>query len=62
MEKAKYQIGAQNKAGDNPALNLVYQMDADDVPDVVYLIDYVFAGMAAPCNPCACSPYPTNCP
>jgi hypothetical protein len=35
---------------------------ADDVFDVLYLIDYVFSGGPAPCNPCACTPYPTNCP
>ncbi|MBI5866984.1 MAG: hypothetical protein HZB43_01610 [candidate division Zixibacteria bacterium] len=35
---------------------------ADDVLDVVDLIDYVFAEGQAPCNPCACSPYPSNCP
>ncbi len=34
----------------------------DDVFDVVGLIDYVFSGGNTPCNPCACSPYPTNCP
>jgi hypothetical protein len=34
----------------------------DDVFDVVGLIDYVFSGGEPPCNPCACSPYPTNCP
>jgi hypothetical protein len=35
---------------------------ADDVFDVLYLIDYVFSSGPAPCNPCACNPYPTNCP
>jgi hypothetical protein len=35
---------------------------ADDVNDVVYLIDYIFSSGPAPCNPCACAPYPTNCP
>lgn len=34
----------------------------DDTVDLVYLIDYVFNGGDAPCNPCACTPYPTNCP
>jgi len=34
----------------------------DDVFDVVYLIDHVFSGGAPPCNPCACNPYPVNCP
>jgi len=34
----------------------------DDVFDVVGLIDHVFSGGAAPCNPCACNPYPGNCP
>jgi hypothetical protein len=34
----------------------------DDVFDVLYLIDYVFSGGPSPCDPCACNPYPTNCP
>ncbi len=34
----------------------------DDVFDIVGLIDFVFSSGPAPCNPCACSPYPTNCP
>ena len=34
----------------------------DDVFDVIYLNDYLFSGGPAPCNPCACNPYPTNCP
>ncbi|MBI5867873.1 MAG: hypothetical protein HZB43_06230 [candidate division Zixibacteria bacterium] len=35
---------------------------ADDVFDVIFLNDYLFSNGPAPCNPCACSPYPTNCP
>lgn len=34
----------------------------DDVFDVMGLIDYTFSGGTPPCNPCTCSPYPTNCP
>jgi hypothetical protein len=34
----------------------------DDVFDVVYLNDFLFSNGPAPCNPCACSPYPTSCP
>jgi hypothetical protein len=34
----------------------------DDVFDVVGLIDYVFSGGGSPCDPCACNPYPANCP
>lgn len=34
----------------------------DDVFDVIYLNDYLYGGGQPPCNPCACSPYPTNCP
>ncbi len=34
----------------------------DDVLDVIYLNDYLFSNGPAPCDPCACSPYPTNCP
>jgi hypothetical protein len=34
----------------------------DDVFDVIRLIAYVFSGGPAPCNPCACNPYPANCP
>lgn len=34
----------------------------DDVLDVVYLIEHVFHSGPAPCNPCACNPYPGNCP
>ena len=34
----------------------------DDVFDVIYLNDYLFGSGPAPCDPCACSPYPTNCP
>lgn len=34
----------------------------DDVFDVVRLIDFVFSGGTPPCDPCLCSPYPTNCP
>lgn len=34
----------------------------DDVFDVIHLNDYVFSAGPAPCDPCACSPYPTNCP
>jgi hypothetical protein len=34
----------------------------NNVQDIVYLIDFVFRGDFAPCDPCACSPYPTICP
>lgn len=34
----------------------------DDIIDIVSLIDFVFVSGAPPCNPCACSPYPANCP
>jgi len=34
----------------------------DDVFDVVHMIDYVFSAGKAPCDPCLCHPYPTNCP
>ncbi|MBI5867158.1 MAG: hypothetical protein HZB43_02515 [candidate division Zixibacteria bacterium] len=34
----------------------------DDVFDVIYLNDYLFSSGPAPCDPCTCSPYPTNCP
>jgi choice-of-anchor B domain-containing protein len=34
----------------------------DDVLDMSYYIDLLFYGGSAPCNPCACSPYPENCP
>jgi len=34
----------------------------DDVLDIVYLIDAVFSEGPPPCNPCACNPYPSNCP
>jgi hypothetical protein len=35
---------------------------ADDVLDVVRMIEFAFSGGAPPCNPCACDPYPLNCP
>ncbi len=34
----------------------------DDVLDIVRMIDYAFQGGNPPCNPCACDPYPGNCP
>jgi PKD repeat protein len=34
----------------------------DDVFDVIGLIEYVFSGGQAPCDPCACDPYPASCP
>ncbi len=34
----------------------------DDVFDIIYLNDHLFNSGPAPCDPCACSPYPTNCP
>lgn len=34
----------------------------DDTVDLVYLLNYIFNSGPAPCDPCACSPYPTNCP
>ncbi len=34
----------------------------DDIFDVLYLNDYLYTSGPAPCNPCACSPYPANCP
>jgi hypothetical protein len=34
----------------------------DDALDMSYYIDYLFANGPAPCNPCACNPYPDNCP
>lgn len=34
----------------------------DDVFDIVRLIDYVFSSGMPPCDPCLCTPYPTNCP
>lgn len=35
---------------------------ADDALDLSIMIDYMFAGGDPPCEPCACSPYPTSCP
>lgn len=35
---------------------------ADDALDLSVLIDHLFAGGDPPCDPCACTPYPTNCP
>ena len=32
------------------------------VLDVVYLINRVFKHGPKPCDPCLCTPYPTNCP
>jgi hypothetical protein len=34
----------------------------DNVQDLVLLIDYTFRGGDAPCDPCACTPYPAACP
>ena len=35
-----------------------------DPVDVVHYVNYVYKGRTdrPPCNPCACDPYPTNCP
>lgn len=30
--------------------------------DVTKIINHVFFGGEGPCNPCACTPYPSNCP
>jgi PKD repeat protein len=35
---------------------------ADDALDLGLLIDLLFAGGDPPCDPCACDPYPSNCP
>lgn len=34
----------------------------DDATDLAQLIDTVFFGGDGPCDPCACDPYPGNCP
>jgi hypothetical protein len=39
--------------------------DCDGFPtalDLGLLIDHLFDGGEGPCNPCACDPYPDNCP
>lgn len=39
--------------------------DCDGFPtalDLSKFIDYMFAGGDGPCDPCACDPYPDNCP
>jgi hypothetical protein len=33
----------------------------NNVQDIVHLIDFVFRGGAAPCDPCACTSYPASC-
>jgi hypothetical protein len=34
----------------------------DDALDMSYFIDFIFANGPEPCDPCACNPYPDNCP
>lgn len=34
----------------------------DNTIDLSLMIDHVNYGGAGPCNPCACDPYPSNCP
>jgi hypothetical protein len=33
-----------------------------DAVDLAFMIDHVFFGGPGPCDPCNCTPYPTNCP
>jgi hypothetical protein len=34
----------------------------DDALDVAYMTDYLYMSGPAPCDPCECNPYPSNCP
>jgi hypothetical protein len=49
----------------DPSSPVFSDWDCDGFPtalDLGLLVDYMFAGGSGPCDPCACDPYPDDCP
>jgi hypothetical protein len=56
---------ADNPACPDPWSPFLSDWDCDGFPTALDLgmhIDYLFASGDGPCDPCACDPYPDNCP